>query len=577
MTLLQTIRNRLAGRTRAAFAAGPGKSQAQVWFETVNPLSGLTIPRAVQIFDQARHGCYAQLQWLYQEIEAADPTLLVCTERRSAGVAEIDWKIETLSAARAGRGRWDETLAAEQQAYLEGAIGACGNLLDGFEHLGCAFFRGFAHAAPRYSPDGLELREIETLDAWNFCLDRASGAWLWNPDCKAIVDGKGLEAIPDDELLTLRRTRHIDYPALAIYIRAALGEAQWGRFMERYGIPPVMIVMPEFADETDETRYMEAADKVARGGSGALPYGSTVTYATEARGVNPFSDYLKHQQELIVLMATGGLLTSLAEAGSGTLAGGAHEDTWESVVRRDSRVIAEAFNRRVAADLLDRAYPGRPRLARFAFDTEAAPSAGEVFDVAVKAASAGWRVTARDLRERTGYELEPAAQAAATDFADFADGGGVKTVQKLLNGNSGAPFAANKRQTPLQTHGTPLQNGDGSGDGSREGSGREAPQIASYEAAAVEALAEARAKGLAPVIDRLLDALAETDEAAMREALAGLLADLPKLAAAAGADADTGLVERILSDAVGAGYRESGTGSRESGQSGTQEGRKENP
>jgi len=371
------------------------------------------------------------------------------------------------------------------------------------------------------------------------------------------VDGKGLEPIPDGELITLRRTRHIDYPALAIYIRAALGEAQWGRFMERYGIPPVMIVMPEFADETDETRYMEAADKVARGGSGALPYGSSVTYATEARGVNPFCDYLKHQQELIVLMATGGLLTSLTESGSGTLAGGAHEDTWESVVRRDSRVIAEAFNRRVAADLLDRAFPGRPRLARFAFETSPAPSAGEVFDVAVKAAGAGWRVTARDLRERTGYELEP-APAVQT-----APGGGL--------------FAANKRQTPLQTNGTPLQNGDGSGDVSREGSGGEAPQIASYEAAAVSALAEARARDLAPVIDRLLDALGETDEAAMRERLAALLAALPRLASAAGADADVDLVERILTDAVGAGYRESGIGSRESGQSGTQEGRKENP
>ncbi len=549
MNLLQTIRNRLAGRTRAAFAARPGKSEAQVWFETVNPLAGLTVPRAVQIFDQARHGCYAQLQWLYQEIEAADPTLLVCAERRSAGVAEIDWKIETLSAARAGRVRWDEALAAEQQAFLEGALGACDDLLGGIEHLGSAFFRGFAHAVPRYSPDGLELAAIETLDGWNFCLDRAAGTWLWNPDCKAIVDGKGLEPIPDGELITLRRPRHIDYPALAIYIRAALGEAQWGRFMERYGIPPVMIVMPEFADETDETRYMEAADKVARGGSGALPYGSTVSYATEARGVNPFSDYLKHQQELIVLMATGGLLTSLAEAGSGTLAGGAHEDTWESVVRRDSRVIAEAFNRRVVADLLDRAYPGRPRLARFAFETEAAPSAGEVFDVAVKAAGAGWRVTARDLRERTGYELE-AAPAVQT-----APGGGM--------------FAANKRQTPLQNDGTALQNGDGGGAGSREGSGAEGPRIASYEAAAVEALAEARAKGLAPVIDRLLDALGETDEAAMRETLAGLLADLPKLAAALDADADTDLVERILTDAVGAGYRESG-------QSGTQEGRKGN-
>jgi hypothetical protein len=116
-----------------------------------------------------------------------------------------------------------------------------------------------------------------------------------------------------------------------------------------------------------------------------------------------------------------------------------------------------------------------------------------------------------------------------------------------------------KRRNPLAK---PLQ---GSGAGSvapggqgalagQQGASSEAPRIANYEAAAVEALAEARAKGLAPVIDRLLDALGETDEAVMREALAGLLADLPKLAAAAGSDADAGLVERILADAVGIGY-----------------------
>lgn len=60
------------------------------------------------------------------------------------------------------------------------------------------------------------------------------------------------------------------------------------------------------------------------------------------------------------------------------------------------------------------------------------------------------------------------------------------------------------------------------------------------------------------MIDRLLDALGETDEAAMRAVLADLLADLPRLAeAAAASDADASLLERILSDAVGAGFADS--------------------
>ena len=592
MSIATAFRSSFSRRKMARFLGAPSKSEAALWLEAINPLSGLTVPRAIQIFDQARLGCYTQLQWLYQEIEAADPTLLVCSERRAAGVAEIDWTIETLSAARVGSAKWDKTLAAEQQAYLEGAIGACTNLLDGIEHIGAAFFCGFAHATPRYSLDGLELQTIETLDAWNFCLDRHTGSWLWNPDCRTITDGTGLEAIPDTELLTLRRPRHIDYPALAIYIRSALGEAQWGRFMERYGIPPVMIVMPEFAEDTDEARYMEAANKVARGGSGALPFGSSVSYATEARNVNPFSDYLKHQQELIVLMATGGLLTSLAQAGSGTLAGGAHEDSWESVVARDSRVIAAALNRRVVTDLLNRAYPGRHHLARFGFETEASPTPAQVFETAGKATAAGWRVTQAELTERTGYALEPmpqavgisdglpmagsgihprdAAQAAATD-GDIQqaslNGAQVQALQQILGDVS-------RKQLPVDAAiemlaaAFPLLAPDrirlmvqsaASFTPAPMISNKSSTSSATIETAAVDALAEARAQNLAPVIDRLLDALAETDDAAMRAALQSLYADLPALAATLDTTADTSLIERILADAVGSGYAESTT------------------
>lgn len=43
--------------------------------------------------------------------------------------------------------------------------------------------------------------------------------------------------------MVFRRRRAIDWPALNIYIRKFIGERDWGRFLERYGIPPVDVVM----------------------------------------------------------------------------------------------------------------------------------------------------------------------------------------------------------------------------------------------------------------------------------------------------------------------------------------------
>lgn len=568
------------------------KGEGTRWHEAINPLRGLTVTRATSIFDNARLGCYADLMWLYNEIEAADPTLFICAERRAAGVEELDWAIVSKQSGRVGAA-WDDVLAAEQSAYLEAAYGACDNLLDGTEALATAFFRGFAHILPIYAADGQSLARVERLDGWNFAWNRQTLRWHWNPEAFSAAAVDKLQEVPDAETARIVRPRHIDYPALTIYIRAALGEKQWGLFMERYGIPPVTIVMPEFADSGDEARYLEAAQRMAKAGSGALPYGSTVTYATEARGVNPFDAYLKHQQELVVLLATGGLATSLAmPAGLGEGASGQHGDTWRTIVRRDARILAQAFNRRITADLLAAAYPGRPALAEFAFETEATPSAAEVFEAGSKAVTAGYRIVQADLEDKSGYKLEPAAATPAeaggqrteagpapdgsVDAAAAAgeiqqaslNGAQVQALQQILADVSArqlppesasemlaAAFPLLAPERIARMVGSAAQfvpapvpvAANKAGDAGQKAEG-------AIEAAAVEALAEARAKGLAPVIDRLLDALAETDEAAMRERLAALLADLPKLAGAAQASAeDAALMERILSDAVGAG------------------------
>ena len=118
------------------------------WLTATNPLTGLSITSAQSLFDCARRGDTRQLHWLYNEMEAAMPVLMVCAERRSAALSNIDWQIHTRKPTRA-RG-WDKNLAAEQSACLEQAFGDAEvtNLSDAVEHLSQAFFRGFAHISP---------------------------------------------------------------------------------------------------------------------------------------------------------------------------------------------------------------------------------------------------------------------------------------------------------------------------------------------------------------------------------------------------------------------------------------------
>lgn len=378
---------------------------AAAWIETVNPLRGMTSQRMQNLYDASRAGDTVHLQWLYQEIEKVDPTLLICQQRRTGALASLDWHISTRNKKRT-RG-FDEKLAQEQADCLELAFGDAdqANFNDAVEHLARGFFCGFAHVLPRWSADGLSLKGFDCLDQWNFVRDVTTGTWYWNPEAHAYTGYADCRPIPPGELVVFVAPYHIDYPAMTIYLRSAVGEKGWAKFVERFGIPPVILTMPQDIPSDQVDSWRRSAEKVAEGGSGAVPFGTNVNFCDGARGINPFKDFIHNQRELVVLMSTGGLLTSLAEAGSGNLAGGAHSDTWAEVRRMDSAKIGSVLNRTLADTILDRAFPGHPHLAYFAFDTEAVPSPGEVFDDATKAKNAGYLIDQADLEERTGYKL----------------------------------------------------------------------------------------------------------------------------------------------------------------------------
>ena len=383
------------------------KSAEALALERLNPLRGVDEWRLGQIFDDARDGVYADLAWLYNEIEGVEPALLTCCDARESAASECGWLVRTADADRVRD--FDQTLADEQRDALLAEYGAVeDDLAELAGHLVSAFFRGAAHARPLWNADG-SLAGFQHLDLWNFALDRKTGLWYWNAD--ASRDEGSFQAIPPGELVTLAATRHVDHAALPIFIRAALGAKRYGVWLDRFGIPPVGVIMPPNAEKGEQAAYMDLARKFARGGSGILPNGSQIVYGTEARAVCPFTDFIRFQQQQIYTVGLG-RVQSGDNAGEnlGGNAAGVVDGAFRRIVRRDARRIARAINDGVTARILARLFPGRPALAQFAWDTDEKRTGREVLDDAVLARNAGLAIDLDQLRELTGYQLEKAPE-----------------------------------------------------------------------------------------------------------------------------------------------------------------------
>ena len=431
------------------------KSAEALQLERMNPLRGIDEWRLGQIFDDARDGIYADLAWLYNEIEGIEPALVACCDMRESAAGECGWLVRTSDANRT-RG-FDANLADEQRVALLEEFGAVeDDLADVAEHLVSAFFRGAAHALPLWNADGT-LAGFRRLDLWNMAFDRQTGIWYWNAD--ASRDEQTFQAIPPGEIVSLAvsGSRHVDHAALPIFIRAALGAKRYGVWLDRFGIPPVAVIMPPNAEKGEQANYMDLARKFSRGGNGILPNGSAVTYGTEARAVCPFLDFIRFQQQQIYTVGIGRVQSGDSQgANLGGNAAGVVEDGFRRIVRRDARRIARAINDCVTRKVIARRFPGRPVLAQFAWDTEVKRTSREVLEDAGLARTAGLAIDLDQVRELTGYKLTKAEEPAAPGGPGGA--GALPSVPR---------FGLNAK-TPLQNDEKALQNAprvsDGQGD-----------------------------------------------------------------------------------------------------------------
>ncbi len=374
------------------------------WRAQYNPLRGLSLRLAVAMLEQGERGNYARLQWLYRYLEKRNPTLRGVLQRRQASMTRLDWDIRVRSDA--ANTESPRSLAARQAAVLREAYERVANLREAVTFLALAEFRGYAHLERHFDARGRTVR-LEPVPQWFWARLGPDAPWQYNAEARPGLPMPQDPTISEERFIWREVESPVDEIALIAHVRQALSQKDWDAFVETYGLPPLFIELPPDVPAEREEEYQAMAEAIIGDARGTVPNGTRVqTVDAGARGQNPFAEHLRYQDEQIVLAATGGKLTALAEAGTGTLAGPAHQDAFDDITEAEAVVISEIFQHQFDAPLLAREFPGQPRLAYFEMALTRDIDPTTVVNQALTLAKAGYEIDPAELSEKTGYTLK---------------------------------------------------------------------------------------------------------------------------------------------------------------------------
>lgn len=461
---------RLVNRASGVVASVVGSARAVLtatlignanrWREGYNPLRGLTVSTAVVLVESWDRGEFTELMWLYRWIERSDATLSAVLNRREAALTKLDWEIKTIDADDLPPGVTEADVEAQQE-FLRAAYERIDNLREAFAHLALADFRGFSFVE-KQAINGPLIDHLECVDHWNLLRSGLRGEWYYN----ASGMQRSVQSLAPTDKLELRNfvqltsERHVDFVALFAVLRKALGQKDWAAFVEGYGLNPTIIIGPPGVAQEKAADFQAGAESVAEHSSGYLPNGSDVKYANSEKGQQPFAEYIRAQDADIVLAGTSGKLTMLAESGSGTLAGGAHQDTFDELAKGHAQRISEAFQRDFDRPLLAVEFPGKPVLAYFELCANEETNVGEVVKDVAALGAAGYLVKPEQIEEKTGYEVEVKPAVPQMGFPQRGAGSTERGAEATGNGTdpTRASDSAPPDDSPLETRNSELQN-----------------------------------------------------------------------------------------------------------------------
>ena len=178
-----------------------------------------------------------------------------------------------------------------------------------------------------------------------------------------------------------------------------------------------MVILPPNIPPGRELDYQAAAEKVARGVSGALPAGSDVKFPGQGvRGESPYEAFCGAQEKDVVLAGTAGHLTMLAlPTGIGK---GASEEQDAARGKKSPSPRRCASMRPCSAILTRRNWRRNFRASQCVFilrlGSRTARTWATLLDNVVKAEGVGLQVDAAEISERSGLKLKAGGGASTS-------------------------------------------------------------------------------------------------------------------------------------------------------------------
>lgn len=372
------------------------------WLDFTSPLDFLSVDVVRRAQNEATRGAYAQLQWLWEQLEPADSILATCVERRLGALKRIPWDIRK----KDGLSDAEDLLAEAQLRTVQDFANAIENLDEGIEALAQASFRHYRHIQLLETEAGA-LR-LNLTENWNWARDGYAGAWQWNPAATyGLTRGMALPVDPAS-IVTRVCPRPIDQPAMMLCLDRKNAKAQWLVYNGRYGTPPVFAIMPQGVDEALRKEYIKFAMQCVSNAAGVLPAGADVKTVTPGNGgPDTFSRMIDLSTQELVLRATGGLMTMLTAPGAGTntATGSAHQDAFDDLAASEAEQIANLLQETLFAPVLDQWHPGQPHLVEFVMRRpDSDNAAGSVANIATLAQN-GYRTPDEQVAELTGLQV----------------------------------------------------------------------------------------------------------------------------------------------------------------------------
>lgn len=368
--------------------------------ELYNHLKGLDATKAAKLYEKFRQGQFSDMCIAFDELEEYDDTLSTVADKRDGAIAAANYALIP-NAQMIGEDEQLKELADQQSQHLASVFARIINLNEAISWLGTAAFRGFAHLHIEDDGGNITFRPVAQ---WYFADPNLEGTYYLNPSA---TDGSSeLYELTEGEWICRHERRPIDLVAIFACVMKYNGEQGWASFNDVFGNPAIFFEYPAGTSDERAKIYDEIIQQLIGEGRGGYPAGGKiVTVESTATKGETFQTYIDYADKKIIRKALGGELTLTAESGTGTLAGGAHSDSFSQLAVGDCRKIAAAIQRDFVDRELDKAFPQQPHLVEFVLEYPEQKDAQLEASIVTSLATAGYRASDEAVSEIFGFEV----------------------------------------------------------------------------------------------------------------------------------------------------------------------------